>query len=73
MAVLEVGKNLKGGIIMNADKAGRIKGKAKSKRKKVCGHGRMVNDHYDDQSQTTGNVVCLECGAVIPDLAKVVR
>ena len=67
MDVLKLEKNRKGEMSMNADKAGRVKGKAKPKREKVCVHGRMVNHHYDDQGQTTGNVVCLECRAIIPD------
>ena len=67
MDVLKLEKNRKGEMSMNADKAGRVNDKVKPKRKKVCMHGRMVNCHYDDQGQATGNVVCLECRAIIPD------
>ncbi len=72
MAVLELEKNLKGSRVMNADQAGRINGlsrTSKPQKVKVCVHGRMVDYYYDDQGQATGNVVCLECGAVIPDPA----
>jgi hypothetical protein len=76
MAVLEFEKNLKGARTMNADQAGRINGlsrTSKPKKAKVCVHGRMVEYHYDDEGQATGNVVCRECWAVIPDPANVLR
>ncbi len=73
MGILDFQKKFKGIPSMKADKAGRINGKAKPKKAKVCVHGRMVDYHYDDQGQPTGNVVCLECRAIIPDPANVLR
>jgi len=52
-------------------KVGHVNGKAKPKRKNVCMHGRVVDYHYNDKGQATGNVVCRECGAIIPDSLKV--
>jgi transcription elongation factor Elf1 len=53
---------------MNAKEFGQFKGKSEPK---FCVHQRMVSSHYNEKGQTTGNVVCQECGAVIPDPAKV--
>jgi hypothetical protein len=61
---------------MNADKAGRVNGiNGTSPPTKVtgCVHQRMVDCHYNEKGQLTGNVVCRECGAVIPDPVKVFR
>lgn len=76
MAVLELEGSLKGRMTMNADQAKRFNGfngTSKPKKAKVCVHGRMVEYHYDDEGQATGNVVCRECWAVIPDPANVLR
>lgn len=57
---------------MNAEKAGQaINGTSKHKKKKVCVHQRMVDYHFNEKGQATGNVVCRECGAVIPGPTKV--
>ena len=37
---------------------------------KVCVHQRMVDYHYDEKAQPSGNLVCRECGAAIPDPVK---
>ena len=29
----------------------------------------MVEHHYDEKDQPSGNLVCRECGAVVPDRA----
>ena len=58
---------------MDVDKAGRvngINGASKPKRAKVCVHQRIVSCHYNEKGQPSGNLVCRECGAVIPDPAK---
>lgn len=59
---------------MNAGKAGcvnEIKGTFKPKKGVVCVHQRMLGYHYNEKSQPSGNLVCRECGAVIPDPTKV--
>jgi hypothetical protein len=56
---------------MNSIKAGHINGVFKPKKEKVCVHQRVVDYHYNDRGKPTGNVVCRECGAVIPDPVKV--
>lgn len=58
---------------MNAEKAGRvngIKGTSKPKKARVCVHQRMLDYHYNEKAQPSGNLVCRECGVVIPDPAK---
>jgi len=71
MILHELTKNGEGEISMNADKAGRMNGKTYPKKTKVCVHQRMVDCHYNEKGKPTGNVVCRECGAVIPDPVKV--
>ena len=59
---------------MNAEKAGPvngIKGTSKLKKAKGCVHQRMLDWHCNEKAQPSGNLVCLECAAVIPDPAKV--
>jgi len=59
---------------MNAEKAGCVNGinrTSKTKKGKVCVHQRMVGYHYNEKAQPSGNLVCRECGAVIPDPTKV--
>ncbi len=59
---------------MNAEKAGPvngINGTSKLKKGKTCVHQRMLDWHYNEKAQPSGNLVCRECGAVIPDPAKV--
>jgi len=59
---------------MNAEMVGRvngIKGISKLKKAKSCVHQRMLDWHYNENAQPSGNLVCCECGAVIPDPAKV--
>ena len=71
---VECGKNLRGEISMNAEKAGYVNGKrgiSKPKVARVCVHQRMLDWHYNEKAQPSGNLVCRECGAVIPDPAKV--
>jgi len=31
----------------------------------------MLDYHYNEKAQPSGNLVCRECGSVIPDPAKV--
>ena len=74
MVVLDLGINFEGEISMNADKAGQVKGLngiSKPLKAKVCVHQRMVSYHYNENAQPSGNLVCRECGAVIPDPAKI--
>jgi len=59
-----------GALSMNADKAGRVKGKTYPKNERGCVHQRMVDCHYNEKGKLTGNVVCRECGSVIPDSVK---
>ena len=66
----ELTMNGEGVLSMNADKAGRVNGTSKPKKSKVCVHQRMVDCHYNEKGNPTGNVVCRECGSVIPDLVK---
>jgi len=59
---------------MNAEKAEcviGITGTSKPKKARVCVHQRMLDYHYNGKAQPSGNLVCRECGAVIPDPAKV--
>ena len=59
---------------MNAEKAGKKKkknGTSKPKVARVCVHQRMLDYHYNEKAQPSGNLVCRECGAVISDPAKV--
>lgn len=59
---------------MNAEKAGRVNGlnaTSKTKKAKVCIHQRMVEGHYNEKGEPSGNLVCRECAAVIPDPTKV--
>ena len=56
------------------EKAGCVNGKkgiSKLKRARACVHQRMLDYHYNEKAQPSGNLVCRECGAVIPDPAKV--
>ena len=48
-----------------------IKETSKLKKARVCVHQRMLDWHYNEKAQPTGNLVCCECGAVLPDPAKV--
>jgi hypothetical protein len=59
-----------GALSMNTDKTGHVKGISKPKKAKVCVHQRMVEYHCNEKGQATGNVVCRECCAVIPNPAK---
>jgi hypothetical protein len=66
--------NLEGALFMDVDKVGRvngINGTSKTKKAKVCVHQRMVDYHYNEKAQPSGNLVCRECGAVIPDPTEV--
>jgi ribosomal protein L40E len=38
--------------------------------KQDCTHQRIVDSHFDASGKRTGNLVCRECGAVIPDLVR---
>jgi hypothetical protein len=71
MILHELTMNVEGEISMNADNAGRINGKSYANKTKVCVHQRMVNCHYNEKGKPTGNVVCWECGAVIPDPVRI--
>ena len=71
MVILDLGIDLEGALSMDADKAGHVNGTSKPNKVKVCVHQRMVDYHFNEKDQATGNVVCRECGAVIPDTAKV--
>jgi len=56
---------------MKTKKAGQFNGNAKPQKLKVCVHQRMVSGHVNGKGQPSGNLVCRECGAVIPDPDKV--
>jgi hypothetical protein len=71
VVLLQMTMNCKGATFMNSTKAGRINGKSTPKKTRICVHQRMVDYHYNEKSQPSGNLVCRECGAVIPDPAKV--
>jgi len=74
MTVLDLGKNLEGGISMKTSKAVRVNGMNKIStptKAKGCVHQRMVDYQYNEHAQPSGNLVCRECGAVIPDPVKV--
>ena len=55
---------------MNTHKAGNLNATSKSKLAKVCVHQRVVDSHFNGKGQPSGNLVCRECGAVIPDSMK---
>ncbi len=74
VVLLQMAMNCKGATFMNATKVGRvngIKGTSKPKKARVCVYQRMVDYHFNEKAQPSGNLVCRECGAVIPDPAKV--
>ena len=76
MSVLDVERSRKGVSMMNADQVERLNGfsrTSKPKKAKLCVHSRIVEYHYDDEGLATGNVVCRECRAVIPDPVNVRR
>ena len=41
--------------------------RSKHKRVKVCIHQRMVDSHINAKGEPSWNLVCRECGAVIPE------
>jgi len=58
---------------MNASKTVRVNGMNRTltpTKAKACVHQRIVDYHYNDKAQPSGNLVCRECGAVIPDPVK---
>ena len=57
--------------VARAERVNGIKGTSKLKKAKSCIHQRMLDWHYNEKAQPSGNLVCCECGAVIPDPAKV--
>ena len=71
MILHELTINGEGALSMNADKAGRVNGETYTKNERGCVHQRMVDYHYNEKRKLTGNVVCRECGSVIPDPVKV--
>ena len=55
------------------EKAGCVNGKkeiSKPKTARACVHQRMLDHHYNEKAQPSGNLVCRECGALLPDPAK---
>ncbi len=59
---------------MNFTETGYINENSDSpKNETACVHQRVVNPHFNGQGHPTGNVVCRECGAVVPDPAKFLR
>jgi hypothetical protein len=71
MVIHELAMNCEGAKFMNTNKAGQLKvnginGLSKPKKAKVCVHQRVVDYHYNDNGKPTGNLVCRECGAVMP-------
>ena len=70
MVIFDLGINVEGGLSMIADKARYVNGKKGTSKPKIarsCVHQRMVESHYNEKSQPSGNLVCRECGAVLPD------
>lgn len=55
---------------MKSDEAGRVNGIRKNGKSEICAHQRMVDNHYNAQGKKTGNLVCRECGEVIPERVK---
>jgi hypothetical protein len=49
---------------MKQAEAGRRAGRKDSS---SCAHGRMLADEYGQNNQRTGNLICRECGAIVPD------
>jgi uncharacterized Zn finger protein len=41
--------------------------KTDSKRVMTCAHGRLIDDVLTKQGQRSGQVRCLECGAIMDD------
>ena len=74
MGVLELGKNLEGEISMKTSKTARVNGMNRTPtqtKAKGCVHQCLVDYQYNEHAQPSGNLVCRECGAVIPDPVKV--
>lgn len=53
---------------MKLEQAGCVNGILK--KRGICAHQRMVDDHYNEQGKKTGCLVCRECGEVIPERVK---
>jgi hypothetical protein len=71
MVLHELAMNGEDAPSRKADKAEHVNRKSSPIRAKDCVHQRMVDGHYNEKGKPTGNVVCRECGAVIPDPVKV--
>ena len=71
LLIIPMWLDCKGATFMNATKAGLVNGTFKPKKARVCVHQRIVDYHFNGEGQPSGNLVCRECGAVIPDPAKV--
>jgi len=72
--LIKTGVNPEGGLSMNSHKGGHVngeKGTSKPKKAKVCVHQRVLGRHFNEEGQASGNLVCRECGAVVPDPVKV--
>jgi transcription initiation factor TFIIIB Brf1 subunit/transcription initiation factor TFIIB len=55
---------------MDGENTGRVNGIQKNGKKEICGHQRLVDDHYNEQGKMSGHLVCRECGAVLHDSIK---
>ena len=72
--LIKSGMNYEGELSMNTQKVGHVNGKngtLKPKKVKVCVHQRVLGPHFNEAGQASGNLVCRECGAVVPDPVKV--
>ena len=54
---------------MTSDEAGRSEDMKSKESQSDCLHQRVIDYHYDEQGKRTGNFVCKECAAIIPDPA----
>jgi hypothetical protein len=74
--LIKSGMKSEGGRSMKAYESGHVNGKngtskPKLKKVKVCVHQRVLGPHFNEEGQASGNLVCRECGAVVPDPVKV--
>jgi hypothetical protein len=51
---------------MRTQEAGPSSDDNASSSRSSCVHGRMVNDERTPDGQTTGRLICMECGALLP-------
>lgn len=55
---------------MKGEETATVNNRREAGKNDVCGHQRMVDEHYNEHGEKTGRLVCRECGAVLQDSMK---